>query len=74
MTSRIKLGFCKFKTPSTFHPNDVKANHKIFMPYGNTMTDRKGISVVVRLSVASIFNKIMFRVKFGKTSYEDLHP
>ena len=44
------------------------------MPYGNTMTDGKGISVVLKLSVASTFNERVFRVKFGLTSYEDLRP
>ena len=39
MTLRMKLGFRKIKIPSTFHPNDLKANHKIyyrkvFVPHG----------------------------------------
>ena len=39
-----------------------------------TITDRKSISAVVKLSATHIINFVVLRVNFGLTSYEELPP
>ena len=53
MTSRIKLGFHKIKTPSTFRPNDLEASRKIFVPYGRYTDNSFFENIVSKCSLDS---------------------